>query len=748
VRKILILLSFFLATVVIANAAPKLTIDPAGNWYQYWLTTSSTPEGKTLHLARSLDQGITFGPARKIYFFSAEVEACNLKVGLNLTYSLAFETSRESYFTVFTGQNKISPLPVKISGEAVSSPVLGVDSFGRAHLLYLSEDKNRGLKKLNYATAISLSSLEATLEARVLFETADEIANPKISFSLWGPLLSWQKKYLNRSETYLTASLDGGKHFTTPQILFLESDLWEISFLGAQQLLGREWLFIAPPSTSESRPVLKAINFSPPQAPEVLHPKAKFATNVPSLEISYRPSRTEPLIVKIEICPDKNFPADKTYSFEHFYQTNSGEAKYRLPLELPEGNYYLRLSSFNGLASSLPGGTTEFTIDQTPQLKILKPKETDWFKPDSTIFIEARMLHPPEEIEDEKEGEVVLNEKVLPDKLTYNQSENKIAGFITLPPELAEGKVSARLRLSDRRGRIGEKSFTINIDRQPPALILNESGAAFSNSGNSITIPLQDTGSGIDKMGTRITMAGISFEVAATSETGLTLKTRSALVEGSYEVSVTPRDLVGNTGGATAFSLIVDTTLPKLVLSSIEAQTEQTKIVVAGAAEDDYLSAIKIYLNQKLVESFFPREKVFSKEISLFPGSNEILVEVLDQAGNRGMRSLKTFANFRSQSSLVTKHGNAPNPFSPKKDGQMYFTYNFSTPVTLKIYIFDLTGTLIWQRQINNAVSDGTPWNGIDHFGESVASGVYPYSLQASSGGTVEIRRGKIVLLQ
>jgi hypothetical protein len=256
-------------------------------------------------------------------------------------------------------------------------------------------------------------------------------------------------------------------------------------------------------------------------------------------------------------------------------------------------------------------------------------------------------------------------------------------------------------------------------------------------------------------MGTLVKIAGISIEAVGSAETGITLKVKSFLSDGTYEVTVTPRDLIGNTDNTSSFKLIVDTVPPKLnILSSSEVQTEQEKMKIEAEVSDAFLSTVKIYNNKKLVESLIPSGTTFTREILLISGNNEIVVEASDRAGNKTSQTLTAFANLRNQAALVTKCGNGRNPFSPQSDRIMYFTYNFSSsPVDLKIFIFDLSGTLVWKKEDRNITPvstswNSTSWNGQDQFGAIVQNGVYPYILQVTSSGVIEIKRGKIIVLQ
>lgn len=651
----------------------------------------------------------------------------------------------------------------------------------------------------------------------MIFESHDELINPRIISSPWAIILIWQKKYLERKETCLTVSLDQGKHFGSIRSLPLIANASDLVYSGSK------WLHFT------RRPALSAkeIDFISPFAPQLILPKNKSITGASSVEITFRQLSPEPLIYKLELSWYKDFSPDQTWAFDYLCFPNSSEASYVLPMELPDGEYFLRLSAFDGLSTGSPSNISTFKIDRTvpaiavtlpsgeaseqqnlplegkvsepclftlngksitleadgkfkmvyslqpgenilsfavtdeagnqafiskkviysavrPEITLLKPRESDWFKPDSAMFIEAEVRDFQDDIEDESEAEIIIGNKILEDKLIYDKKEGKLTGFITLPEELPDGKNSAKIRLRDLAGNAGEKDLKINIDHLPPALTICTGESAYSNSGALITIPLQDSGAGIDRMGTLVEIAGISIESVVSAETGIAIKPKSSLFDGSYEVTVTPRDLTGNTGSASIFKLVVDTVPPELnVLASGEVNG---KMKIEAEVSDAFLSKVNVYNNKRLVESFTPVGTTFAREILLLPGNNEIRVEAQDKAGNGTSQTLFAFGDSGSLAALVTKCGNGPNPFSPDRDGQMSFTYQLSSPADIKIYIFNLSGTLIWKK--DNAPPVSTPWNGRDQFGAIVQNGVYPYIAQFSSNGETEIKRGKIIVLQ
>ena len=396
-----------------------------------------------------------------------------------------------------------------------------------------------------------------------------------------------------------------------------------------------------------------------------------------------------------------------------------------------------------------------------PEITVLKPEETEWFRPASTILVEALVSDVQGDILDGSQAEIMIQNQLLEDTLAFDQQESRLFGFITLPAELWDGKYTGSIFLSDISGNKGQADFVIKIDGSPPLVNHPPGEPCFANSQTTLVLPVQDLGAGLDCSGTLIKISGISLEgrVSVESE-GLKVYSNLPLAEGTYEVEVAARDKIGNIAEPVSFSLIVDTTPPHLtLLGSPEPHTQETEITLQGNVEEAYPSTINIYNNQQSIKSFSLCENYFSEKIRLLPGQNAIQVEVLDKSGNKAGAGLEIFADLpiASASGLIAKCVNGPNPFSPAQSlpgayaahgNGMVFAYELSQPADIQIRIYDLTGTLIWTREIRNASSGVTAWGGIDNFGEVAKNGIYPYIFSARGGGKTEIRRGKIIVYQ
>ena len=453
-------------------------------------------------------------------------------------------------------------------------------------------------------------------------------------------------------------------------------------------------------------------------------------------------------------------PARLTIKEKSISLETVGSFECQLPLKPGQNRFTLILRDE---ADNTTLSTQEITYNPaSPEITVVQPQTTDWFKPQSIIFIKARVLDVQEDIAEDCEASLTINNNLLANTLAFDREESTLSGFISLPDILADGVHTGTITITDISGNRGQAVFTINIDGSPPQLTQAKETPCFTNSETQIPIPFVDLGTGLDTSGTTIQVSGISVE-GITSLEGETIifVSGTPLPEGSYEVEVTPRDLVGNVGKPIALSLIVDTTAPQLTLSrNYGLTTNEDRLLIEGTAYEVFSGSpltANIYINKNLVNSFNLTANYFSKEIKLISGSNQILVEVVDKAGNKAETTFSLSANFDPAAKLIEECVHGPNPFSPRQSlpgafsarGEgMVFAYSLAKPADIKIRIFDITGTQIWVKQIPNASSGVTAWSGADAFGQIVGSGVYPFIFSASSGGHSEMKKGKIIVNQ
>jgi hypothetical protein len=777
-----------------AFAAPRLTVDQSGALYQSWL--APTGESLALTIRRSPDQGINFGPAQILYRCSAETTSADLAFGPNRALALVYGTTREAWFTFSADNGRTFSLPQQLTGEAATDPAVALDGAGQPHFLYLVKIADRDLTELRYVPGLST-------EAVVLERSADTLGAPRLFASPWGLIALFTKTYQTRQNTFYAVSPDNGRHFSRPQLL---DPAPEIAAFIYQYRNGK-------------------LDLPRPAPPEPHTPSPEAISNSATVEISYRQPATDPVVTRLDLSTDPDFPADRTWTFERLDLPATGEGVYRLPIALADAVYYWRLMTFNGVTASQssptrvlrldrqaplitltgPAGTTSearqitvtgllsekgtLTINGTattvesggkfsrpwtlapganqlrliatdeagnagtltrpvaystvkPLLTVLKPRPDDWFRPDSSILFSITVTDLQADVADESEAELVIAGQSVPDQLIYSRDDGSLSGFIKLPIELGDGRFNVTIRLRDEAGNLAEERLTLNIDRTAPVLVLASGEAFFCNAPALVPLPLCDTGAGLDPAGTLVNLLGTSGEVVVSGE-ALLLKPVRSLAPGSYEVIVTPRDRIGNTGPQTIFTLVIDDQAPTLIITG--SQESGGRLRLAGEVVDQSPDRLKVYNSGKLIDNYQLCGPLFIREFPLTAGHNELRIEAVDRAGNSSSQQLSVQVAAIQRSATVARLGHAPNPFTAGS-GEMYFTYVLNSSADLKFFIFDLSGTLIWQRTLTGTGSGSLAWNGIDHFGRTVARGVYPYIVQVAAGGVDELYRGKIIV--
>ena len=192
-----------------------------------------------------------------------------------------------------------------------------------------------------------------------------------------------------------------------------------------------------------------------------------------------------------------------------------------------------------------------------PLISITKPKATDWFKKEGTVFIEAAISDNQNDIEDEKEAEMSIDNILLSQTLLYDKGAQSLSGFVPLPSDLSHGNHLIIATLSDQNGNLGTATFSLNIDDHPPQ-IKDKNLSIFKD---KIIIPFQEEGSGLDLSSSLIIIRQASKEVAGKTQKqgdNLIFIPNQPLLEADYEITITPRDLVGNLGDKKAVKLKLD----------------------------------------------------------------------------------------------------------------------------------------------------------------------------------------------
>jgi thermitase len=139
-------------------------------------------------------------------------------------------------------------------------------------------------------------------------------------------------------------------------------------------------------------------------------------------------------------------------------------------------------------------------------------------------------------------------------------------------------------------------------------------------------------------------------------------------------------------------------------------------------------------------------------------GNYVLRLSARDQAGNTASltKNLIIGAGTQEAKAEVTSRSAAsPNPFNPLVQRTTYLTYNLADNYATTIYLFDLSGNLVWQKSFAAGEQGGkaglnlAPWNGSSQFGEVVPNGVYLFKIVAQVFGQKKvIGSGKVIVLR
>jgi hypothetical protein len=99
-----------------------------------------------------------------------------------------------------------------------------------------------------------------------------------------------------------------------------------------------------------------------------------------------------------------------------------------------------------------------------------------------------------------------------------------------------------------------------------------------------------------------------------------------------------------------------------------------------------------------------------------------------------------------------------PSPYDPE-DGNFMFYYELLTASDVDIYVYDVSGTIRWQRSVpydagtsgsgGSAGTNRVYWDGEDGFGDEIGNGAYIYMIVArDSGDRKIIGRGKFAVVR
>lgn len=215
--------------------------------------------------------------------------------------------------------------------------------------------------------------------------------------------------------------------------------------------------------------------------------------------------------------------------------------------------------------------------------------------------------------------------------------------------------------------------------------------------------------------------------------------------------------------------VFVDNVTPEVDITfPTDEATVEGRVTIVGTAEDQYLDSYILEYGEgedPLSLSFVTiREGYVSVtagalgtwETAGLDGRYTIRLTAYDKVDTSATKSIKVNIRSTSPTKEVTPQAGLPltyalpNPFDRQVTSEVTFNYSLEGNFDAKIYLFDLSGNLIWQKSYLAGENGGKSgennpvWDGRSLFGENVSNGVYIYQIVADQK---IIARGKVIVL-
>jgi hypothetical protein len=225
------------------------------------------------------------------------------------------------------------------------------------------------------------------------------------------------------------------------------------------------------------------------------------------------------------------------------------------------------------------------------------------------------------------------------------------------------------------------------------------------------------------------------------------------------------------TSGGTDESVVsfyVDNTTPLAQISSPAAgATVEGAIDIIGTASDQYLDRYVLEYGQGIAPTSYQAIGTFyssvtsgslaSWETAGLSGNYMLRLTAYDKVGASAAATRLIYVSAEAvpdkevvrEDSLPLTYA-LPNPFDRSLVSSITFNYSLNANFETKIYLFDLSGNLLWQQSYAAGENGGKSglndpaWDGSDLFGGRVANGIYVYQVVV---GSRVIGRGKVIVI-
>ncbi len=179
---------------------------------------------------------------------------------------------------------------------------------------------------------------------------------------------------------------------------------------------------------------------------------------------------------------------------------------------------------------------------------------------------------------------------------------------------------------------------------------------------------------------------------------------------------------------------------------------ESPSDIVKDSIVIDFSESYKIYGPE--IDSLVSQEGVWklSHKLKTPLGAGEYLFKIIadDKLGNEGTSTPKTVRVLSGTVQMIGPTVVYPTPFSPlTAGGEATIAYTLSTDAYVAIYMYDVSGKIVWTRKFAPRANGGRTgynevrWNGITDFGGYAGNGIYVYKV-VSQGKLVGT--GKLVV--
>lgn len=220
-----------------------------------------------------------------------------------------------------------------------------------------------------------------------------------------------------------------------------------------------------------------------------------------------------------------------------------------------------------------------------------------------------------------------------------------------------------------------------------------------------------------------------------------------------------------NLSSESSITITIDNASPEAVLTSPQNEsTLEGLIAIKGNVSDTNFDRYTLSYAKDtdfitiLNSSTIPASDILGYwNTSGIRGNYRLKLTVLDFANHESSQTININIISGTASSVEIQGFSKPtyNPFNPSLQSETYIYYNLSNNSSTSLYVFNLTGELIYSRSFESGEMGGksgdnlAPWNGKDMFGTVVHNGIYIYKIIANNPAYKKvIGSGRIIVIR